>query len=696
MQSEIENNNKIELNPRKSIVWSGGLANFQANQQKDKTTPGINKKNLKLTPKLKIFLITVFALFFVLLIFIILPLIGIKSSIDKIQSEGIALKSDLSSKNYTSMTSHVTVIQGELKSIRRNLDGLGFREILDNADLLISKAKPKIDTFAEASEAAKTASLQLDQSNQSDISNLVTVLPEALSIYTEVEPEIQILLYSINKLDPDSLPSFTPQSYKDKLISILTKTREVEKSYPVYSDLLNTMFGKLPDLLGSQKPVKYLLVLQNEKEMRASGGLLTSFGLITIDKGSVVGEIETRDMWDLQRDMEVYHPFMPYDNIYGQLALMNDGCGATSLRSQDSGIYPDLQVSMEMFTTYYDLMHEEFPGKYPEYDNVVIVNTFFASDMVSLIQPLVMDDSSVITADNLARVIFDNREESEQGQRKSNIGRVAKQAEAKFKTISSDRIPDIISTITKSIEAKNIAFYSKNPIMQQYFNKLGMTANLEHSFKGDYFTLSEAQVCAYKSNFYVKDTVTQNIKIADDGTVSKTVNVEWKNEKVYDPAEETILSALPNYAYRAWIRFITPIGTDFTHTDGYAKSRYIYFPSSYYDDEMQKDVSDNVIWFDHRRLTASDPVRTYNLNVAYDLPEIANYTTENGYRMLIQKHPGKKDEKYVIGLSHQGKDYHIEFVLDRDKVVSLKDGVIKVEDYASPLDSLDSIINLTR
>jgi hypothetical protein len=716
----------------------------------------------------------IFTLFLILIIivglfaaYIVPPILSIKASIDKIQNEGEVLKSDISAKDFTTITSHLTNVQIELKNVREKLNTLDFmqnisflapyyknievtKEILENTDLLITKAQPKIDIFTTNLDSAikiriadeqatanatvinePSTPVEVDptqtitpnppvnqtnaemcavknkdnvelkqlgvesttlaenkkverQAGNTKLRDIVSVLPEAIDIYTEVEPEIQILLNSINKLDPEALPSFTPSKYKDLLSSVLLKTKDTQTNFPKYSELIKSLVTKLPDLLGSKKPVTYLIIFQNEKEMRASGGLLTAYGIITLDKGNVVGEIVTRDMWDLQGDIWAYSPAINYYNIYGQLWLMENGCGASELRSQDSGIYPDLQTSMKMFTKYYDNMQLELPEKYPVYDNVVILNTFFASDMVSLIQPLVMDDCSIVTSENLAKVIFDKREAV--GERKSNIGRVAKAAEKELTSISSSKLPDVITTLIKTIEAKNIAFSSKDPAMQEYFDKLGLTARIKSDFQGDYFHLNEAQVCGLKANFYLYDTVQQTISIADNGTVSKSVRVEWVNEKVYDPNENEIISSSRSFPYRAWIRFMAPPGTDFIYTDGYAKSRYLYYPENYYDAPMDKEVNDNVIWFEHRRMTEADPVRTYDLNVAYNLPEIANYTEEKGYQMLIQKHPGKKAEKYIISISYKGKEFKTEFILDRDKVVSLKNDEIKVTDYINPLD----------
>jgi hypothetical protein len=730
------------------------------------------KKNWFVRILLSLLLIIV-AMIAILAILLVPPALSIMDSLQNIEKEAETLKDDIKGKNFTQLPTRTRNIQFELQNVRSQMDkfdflaNIGFiqpyyenvnvgKEILDNTDLLIEKALPKIKIFSESLDATVKARVEVENAqskvqistpdtsintttnsealtpvapvlsnaqkckveltenvelqekgvdvekyvenkteevstNPTKLRDIITVLPEAIDIYTEVEPEMQIVLHSVNKLDMETLPPYIPQKYIDKLSALLTTTKEYETNFPKYTELIKNLLVGVPELLGSKKPVTYLIVFQNEKEMRASGGLLTAYGLVTVDKGSVVGDIETHDMWDLQGDIWRYSEQIYYYNIYGQLVLMNDGCGASELRSQDSGIYPDQQISMEMFTEYYNDMQRYLPQKYKKYDYVLTLNTFFASDMISVIEPLVLDDCTVITSDNLAKVIFNDR--NDDGGRKSNIGRVAKAAEDEFTSISSDKLPDVLTTLIKTAQAKNFAFYTKNEVMSKFFDDMGLTGRIVTDFEGDYLHVNEAQVCGLKANFYLKDTVIQNISIADDGTISRTMKVEWINEKIFDPAEDEIISSSPSFPYRAWIRFMTPDGSDYTYTDGYAKSRWLYYPQDYYDLEVQKSVSDNVIWFNHRRYFDSEPVPTYDLNISYTLPEKIKYTSENGYKMLIQKHPGKQDEKYIVGMNYQGESYHIEFILDRDKVVLFKDGQLKVENYPHPLDDYNWMLD---
>jgi hypothetical protein len=244
-----------------------------------------------------------------------------------------------------------------------------------------------------------------------------------------------------------------------------------------------------------------------------------------------------------------------------------------------------------------------------------------------------------------------------------------------------------------SIQAKHLGFSSKNAALQKYFDQYDMSGRITTSFNGDYFHLGEAQYCALKSNFYIKNDVVQNISIDKKGKISKSIQVTWRNSTVYNPDRHThILTTAPTHLYRAWIRFVVPGGSSFESTDGYEKSKYIYYPREYIDSVFQKLVSDNAIWYDYRRNSASEPATEHKLNAKYTLPSTLNYNKNKEYRVLFEKHPGKDREKYTINISQGGRKTSKQFTLDRDKVLIYKDGAIIIENYDKQLDFIVELV----
>lgn len=729
-----------------------GRNNNQSDKPTTQSTPPKKSKVGKILLILSAFLLLVGGVLFV---WLGIPALEAKDALDKIQETASQMSEDISNKDLSKLDDYFADIDMELSVISSKLETYSFlkdtdmfkgyyanleilKNIIPEVQTLLDKTLPKAkvilaslgvksdeigsdpnsteekekeeevvdyakkcgitssSTSATTSATTTETTEKKDEKDSYSINQLVKVLPDVAELYNEIEPEITKILAEISKIDMN----YVPTQLMGGLGDMVSKAKEMAIVFPEISSEIKSTINKLPDLLGAKKPVKYLIVLQNDKEMRASGGLLTAWGNMTVDKGEIVGDIKTTDMWDLENYLSYTLGRTPgFVNIYGQDALMNRGCGATHLRAQDSGIYPDQYVSMDMFTKYYDIANQYNPTKFPGYDHVVTFNTHIITELFEIVEPVVLEDCQVLTADNVAKKIYNETSVNikDKNNRKSFIGQVGDALLMKVKSLDSDEFITVGETMINSIISKHLAFYSKDKSMQAYFDELGLTGRTVDDFAGDYFQLNEAQNCSYKANFYIYDIVTQNIKIDANGAVKKEINVQWINEKVYDPKEKEILPNSYNFIYRAWIRFMGPKGTQY---GGKSVSNMIatpyYIPQTYYSDILEKQVYDDVMRFDNRRSSSNDPIRKASIKISATAPSSVKYNETDGYKLLIQKHPGKRTEKYIININHNGTPVSTEFVLNRDKVLTYKDGKISVEDYSVELDKILDLLEKAR
>jgi len=676
------------------------------------TKPG--KKRRKILMALGIFFLLLIVLLSALYYFVGRPALAAYESFGNIKDTLYLIRDDFERKDLTQLDAYISDINTELDVIDQQVDKFEFLKELsvtrgyyenlqvvmrltEKAQILVEKTLPELkvilgsigytmEVSTEEVVVEESDGAVVEDDNEQKVQTVVKELPRLVELYGSIETDILDIIEIFNELDPEYVPSFLLGDLKAQISDAQALTLE----FPAISAQIKQTFTILPTLLGSESPADYLIVFQNEKEMRASGGLLTAYGNLTVDKGEFNDDVTATDMWALEGYVSyTLGKDVGYRNIYGQRMLMERGCGSAYLRAQDSGIYPDLYVVMDTFKDYYDMARRYDPVTYPEYDNIIILNTFLASDIVSVIEPIEMPEyGKVITGENLAKEITFQTLASgkDPNTRKSFIGDLATAVQEKLKAMPAEDLPKLVKAMIRSIQAKNLAIYSLNSQVQAYLDEFGLSARVEKNFGGDYLNLSEAQVCSLKSNFYIYDEVTQNIHINGDNTISKEVNVHWVNEKVYDPAEESLYSASSNFRYRAWIRFFAPVGTTFTGSDGYERSNYLYIPNDYYDEVMDKETYDNVIYLSHYRASAEDPIKTQDLNVAWTLPSNLNYDANTGYRLLIQKHPGKKDELYKINMYEGDSITSIEFRLERDMVVTYKNGIISTEPFDTRLD----------
>lgn len=162
---------------------------------------------------------------------------------------------------------------------------------------------------------------------------------------------ILLLLLSILTTSPlmalaeSNAPEPSPQSRPDAALQLYTAGVQLA---PL-----------LPDILGFSEPRTYLLLLQNNHELRATGGFITAIGRITLDNGRIT-ELTFEDSYAIYRD-DVDHPLAPaplkrYMEI--EILFLRDinwspdfpttARLAASLYAQDAGVQVDGVVSLDL------------------------------------------------------------------------------------------------------------------------------------------------------------------------------------------------------------------------------------------------------------------------------------------------------------------------------------------------------------
>lgn len=180
------------------------------------------------------------------------------------------------------------------------------------------------------------------------------------------------------------------------------------------------------------------------------------------------------------------------------------------------------------------------------------------------------------------------------------------------------------------------------------FNASGRIATVSGQI--DYFHLNDTNFAGAKSNMYINQDVEQEIDIAADGTITKTVTVIYTNPEPPDDCNLESGGLCLNGFFRDWVRFYVPEG-----------SQLIEMLGSEVEASTSKDLGKTVFegFFELR------PESRVKLIVKYKLP--FKHQRGEDYQLLIQKQPGTKNHQYTINLGNQTQ----EFLLDQDKEISL-------------------------
>jgi len=315
-------------------------------------------------------------------------------------------------------------------------------------------------------------------------------------------PHLDRAAEAIAALSPDALP----EQYRDMLALAKNElprlTEGVHEAYDIT--------GFLAAMLGSERPQRYLVVFQNNNELRATGGFIGTFALVDVDRGEIVNmEIPGGGSYDLQGSLtaKVISP--------RPLHLIN-----TRWEFQDANWSPDFPTSAAKLAWFY----EKSGG--PTVDGVIAVNATVMQRLLAVLGPVEMPDYGVtLTAENFI----------EETQREVEID--YDKEENKPKQILSDMAPILLDRVMDAdrddylgiMTALYEAFTVKDA--QMWFRDAGMQndvvgfgwAGETKSAQGDYLQIVHTNIAGQKTDAVMEESVSHSTKILPDGSAIVTL-----------------------------------------------------------------------------------------------------------------------------------------------------------------------------
>ncbi len=191
---------------------------------------------------------------------------GLTSAVSSISSSIHAIDNELSSPLWGAAT-FVPVLGQDVKSAQQLADAA--TELADDALVPI------------ANDLAGTSLSSLVTDGTVNVELVTRLCNDCLDAF----PSIESSLNTINSLPEANIP---------QLRQIMNKLTKPITDSGVNATQLRSLFENLPRMLGSEGPRTYLIIAQNNAELRPTGGLPGAWGTITFDNGTIsLGEFST-------------------------------------------------------------------------------------------------------------------------------------------------------------------------------------------------------------------------------------------------------------------------------------------------------------------------------------------------------------------------------------------------------------------
>ena len=353
------------------------------------------------------------------------------------------------------------------------------------------------------------------------------------TIYNQLS-SVQANLNSINEFNYNPKQSETIIDFKDQLSSSRKNLMDVIK-------LLNNS----SEILGKDSSKTYLTLLQNNSELRPTGGFIGSFALITFESGKLL-DIETFDVYSADGQLR--------GHVEPPVAIKKY-LGEASWYLRDSNWDPDFPVSARRAEWFLDKELNR------QVDGTIGINLYVIKDLLKATGEIeITDYQETISADNLfhrAEYFSELNYFDGSTQKKDFLSSLINAIHFKISSLEENIGLKALMSLVNSANQSQLQISLRDKIVEESLSdtifsgatKIKDAPITETPSISDYLSIIESNVGVNKVNYFVDRSIDHKI-IIDDNTINSQTKVTLTNKA------ET--AAWPAGTYKNFIRFILP------------------------------------------------------------------------------------------------------------------------------------------
>ncbi len=349
-----------------------------------------------------------------------------------------------------------------------------------------------------------------------------------------------------------------PKDIKEKVLGVYDKTKEMK----LYLDVIISNKQYLLKILGYPHPQRYMVVFQNNNEIRPTGGFIGSFLLFTLNDG-VIEDIKFKDVYEIDNQL-----LDPLKSPKG-LDTISEFWGM-----RDANYSPDFPTSVQNILWFLD------KGKGPTVNSVVLLDQTVVEEILGLTGPIYLKDYGLsLDKTNFSFVLSYIVESKILGSKTP-------------KKIIDDLIPVVVSKISDGCDTKkfidlflslkdrkHITFYYDDEYIQDILAIYGLSGAVLNVLPNqDYLQMVLTSVSGNKSDAFIRYNLVHLSEISATGEIINTIRLKrehtWskENEEFFNNmiikfglkniAIEDLRAILGKGPNKMFFRFYVPKGSE--------------------------------------------------------------------------------------------------------------------------------------
>lgn len=299
--------------------------------------------------------------------------------------------------------------------------------------------------------------------------------------------------------------------YQNKGIAgFLGFAKPLIKSLPMKEKTQEELFAALDiynKITQSEKEQTFLILFQNNMEIRPGGGFIGAFGIMKV-QGDKITHIDVHDtgVFDGRTESNVVPPFP-----MGRLLNIKNW------EMRDSNWYPDFPANAEKIEYFYHL-----EGGEEEPDGIVAVSTELLPSFLEITGPITIDgypgeynsENAIMKLEYQVEKGF-YEQGIDVGQRKYVMKDLASEILRRVADLSWTEKREFLKIIEKHLDEKDVMIYFKDDQLQDKIRSLGWSGEIKN-VESDYLMMVDANLGAYKTDYYIKRSFEYKIDLSGE------------------------------------------------------------------------------------------------------------------------------------------------------------------------------------
>ncbi|NCF74906.1 MAG: DUF4012 domain-containing protein [Xanthomonadaceae bacterium] len=339
---------------------------------------------------------------------------------------------------------------------------------------------------------------------------------------------------------------------------------EIKNDLPIlisYLDNFDEFLNFSLKFLGKDNFKRYLIVFQNNYELRATGGFIGSFAMVDIDNGKIKKvEIPEGGSYDLRgglvKSVSAPEPLYLVSPLW---------------QFHDANWWPDFPTSAKKMMWFY----ENSGG--PTVDGVIALTPQIIIKLLEITGPIEMDKyNETISADNFMWATEYNVElrQNKKEKPKKFIADLSIKLFDKLLNQTGNLniekgLPNILTILDKIIKNKDLQLYFSDKEMQNIAQKYGLSGKIKQ-FEGDYLMVVNSNIAGGKTDGVISQNINLDSSIQKDGSIINQLTIKRK----HNGDNQDYFQKVRNVD---WIRVYVPKGSQIISASGFRQPEKKYF-----------------------------------------------------------------------------------------------------------------------